>query len=230
MSPHGRSPALYRQIYKAAYKEIKRVSRRNLVLIGETAPYKIRRRAIAPLQFLRDVACAEGRGARLRKDLCTGLRADGFAHHPYDYRHSPTYKYRGSDNATLGTLSRLTNTLRGLRRSRALRTPRGGQLPVYLTEYGYFQSGKYALGPKRAGYLRRAFAMANRNRHVKQMVQFGLVEAPLNFPGAYFDLSLIRNDGRLTPAFESLRAWAASARIKRPGGPIALPPAPASRR
>ena len=231
MSPFNRGPALYRELYKAAYKEIKRGDKRAAVFIGETAPYSIRRRSMAPLQFLRDVTCAEGRGTRLRKGLCSPLRADGYAHHPYDYRHKPNYKYRGRDNVTLGTMSRLTGTLRALRRINALRTPKGKQPPVYLTEYGYFQSGKYALGEEvRSSYLRRAYAMAQRNRHVKQMLQFGFVEAPVNFPGAFFDLSVIRGNGTPTASYEAIRSWAATARIKQPGGPITLPAAPASRR
>jgi hypothetical protein len=231
MSPRNRAPALYRELYKAAYKEIKRGDRRAQVFIGETSPFARGRNAIQPLDFIRDVACAEGRGTRLRKGLCKPLRADGYAHHPYDYRHKPTYKYRGRDNVTLGTLSRLTNTLRSLRRTGALRTPKGRQLPVYLTEYGYFQGGKYALGEDvRAPYLRQAFSMALRNRHVKQMLQFGLIEAPVNYPGGFFDLSVIREDGTLTQSYLTLRDWSQTAAIKRPGGPITLPPAPAARR
>ena len=230
MSPFNRGPALYRQLYKAAYKEIKRGDRQAQVFIGETSPYAIRRRAMAPLRFLRDVTCADGRGLRVRRGLCSGLRADGYAHHPYDYRNRPTFRYRGSDNVTLSTLSRLTDTLRGLRRVGALRTPRGGQPPVYLTEYGYFNSGKYALGDNvRGPYLRQAYAMAQRNRYVKQMLQFGLIEPPVNFPGAFFDLSIVRSNGSTTQAYDSIRSWAASASIERPGGPIPLPPAPAKR-
>ena len=227
MSPFERGPALYRELYKAAYKEIKRGDRRALVLIGETSPYGIRRRAMPPLRFIREVTCAEGRGTRIRKGLCKPLVADGYAHHPYDYRYRPTRKRRGSDNATLATLSRLTNTLKGLRRSRSLRTPKGGQLPVYLTEYGYFQSGKYALGEdRRSAYLRQAWTIAARNKHVKQMLQFSMITPPIDFPGGYFDLSVIRIDGSTTPSYDALRDWSATASIKRPAGPIALPPAP----
>jgi len=274
MQPFDKAPALYRELYEAAYKQIKRTDKRALVLIGETSPYAIRKRAIAPLEFLRDVTCAIGgqaggdtsgdvldpgvdpdtedarasRSARVRaakvkfkppkltRGACKPLRADGYAHHPYDYRHKPDYAYRGADNATMGSLDRLTGTLQSLARIRALTTVRGNKpLPVYLTEYGYFQSGKYALGDSvRSGYLTTAFRLAQRDKNVAQMLQFSLVTPPESFPGGYFDLSVIRGDGTPTLAYEALRNWAAAAakrgQIKRPGGALALPPAPTGRR
>jgi hypothetical protein len=251
----------------AAYKQIKRADPQALVLIGETAPYAIRKRSIAPLEFIRDVTCATGAGggdagtgaldpgidpdatpARVRKAQssrtkppkltrgpCKPLRADGFAHHPYDYRHRPDYVYRGADNATLGSLSRLTGTLTSLAKIRALTTPKGKPVPLYLTEYGYFQSGKYALGDSaRSAYLKKAYRMAQRNPSVVQMLQFGLVTPPIDFPGGYFDLSLVRPDGSTTLPYESLRLWASAAgkrgQVTLPGAALQLPPAPASRR
>jgi hypothetical protein len=274
MQPFSKAPALYRELYEAAYKSIKRADKRALVLIGETSPYAIRKRAIAPLEFLRDVTCATGvktgndsggnaldpgvdpnqtdtarasRSSRVRaaakkskppklvRGPCKPLRADGYAHHPYDYRHRPDYAYRGSDNATLGSLDRLTGTLQSLAKIRALSTPKGKPLPVYLTEYGYFASGKYSLGDNvRSGYLKKAFTMAQRDKSVAQMLQFSLVSPPPTFPGGYFDLSVIRGDGSPTLAYEALRSWSARAgkrgQIKLPTAPLSLPPAPASRR
>lgn len=269
MAPFEKAAALYRELYEAAYKQIKRADKRALVLIGETAPYAINKRAIAPLEFLRDVTCATGaktgggsgsggidpgvdpddadaarvRAAALRtkppkltRGPCKPLKADGYAHHPYDYRHKPNYAYRGADNATLGSLSRLTATLQSLAKIRALTTVKGNKpLPVYLTEYGYFQSGKYAIDPVlRGAYLRSAYTIAQRDKNVVQMLQFGLITPPENFPGGYFDLSLVRQDGSPTPGYDSLRAWAGTAgkrgQIKLPGGPIGLPPAPSGKR
>jgi hypothetical protein len=248
MLPFEKGPALYRELYEAAYKQIKRADKRALVLMGETSPYAIRKRAIAPLEFLRDVTCATGaktggdtgsgaldpgvdpddteaasasvraaaaktKPPKLVRGPCKPLKADGFAHHPYDYRHKPDYAYRGSDNATLGSLSRLTGTLQSLAKIGALRLPKGSKPPpLYLTEYGYFQSGKYALGETvRGTYLRKAYTMAQREKTVVQMLQFSFITPPLNFPGGYFDLSLLRQDGSATPGYEAVRGWAASA-------------------
>jgi hypothetical protein len=266
LEPHGIAAALYRELYESAYKQIKRADPAAKVLIGETAPYAIRKRAIAPLEFLRDVACATGGkpgagagsgldpgvdpnadAARVRKAQsrpqvpkltrgpCKPLRADGYAHHPYDYRNRPNFAYRGADNATLGSLGRLTGTLQALAKIRALTTPTGKALPVYLTEYGYFQSGKYALGDSaRSAYLKKAYTMAQRDKSVMQMLQFTFVTPPLSFPGGYFDLSLVRPDGSTTLPYESLRSWAQTAggrgQVALPGTALQLPPAPASRR
>jgi hypothetical protein len=271
MQPFEKAPALYRELYQAAYAQIKRADKRALVLMGETAPYAIRKRAIAPLEFLRDVTCAtgvkagggSGSGAldpgvdpndttaararvraaaaktkppKLVRGPCKPLKADGYAHHPYDYRHRPDYAYKGSDNATLGSLSRLTGTLQSLAKIGALRQPKGSKPPpVYLTEYGYFQSGKYALAETaRTAYLKKGYTMAQRDRNVAQMLQFGLVTPPTNFIGGYFDLSLVHLDGTPTPGYEALRSWAATAgkrgQIKLPGAAIALPPAPSGKR
>jgi hypothetical protein len=264
LEPHGIAPALYRELYQASYKQIKRADKRAQVLIGETAPYAIRKRSIAPLEFLRDVTCATGvkgggggsgvdaqadpeaedagvrkaarrsKPPKLRRGPCKPLQADGYAHHPYDYRNRPNFAYRGADNATLGSLDRLTGHLTSLARIRALATPKRKALPVYLTEYGYFQSGKYALGDSaRSAFLKKAYTMAQRDRSVAQMLQFIFVTPPENFPGGYFDLSLVRQDGSTTLPYESLRAWAAAngkrGRVALPGAPVQLPSAPASR-
>ena len=268
MAPFDKAPALYRELYQAGYKQIKRADKKALVLMGETSPYAIRKRAIAPLEFLRDVTCASngkqgsgdgGSGAldpgvdpnaptnaraaaakskppKLTAGPCKPLKADGYAHHPYDYRHKPDYAYKGNDNATLGSLDRLTGTLQSLAKIRALTTTKGTKpLPVYLTEYGYFQSGKYALGEGvRSAYLKKAFTIAQRDRSVVQMLQFSLITPPANFPGGYFDLSLVRQDGSATPGYNALRGWASAAagrgRVKPPQGPISLPPAPPAKR
>ena len=36
-------------------------------------------------------------------------------------------------------------------------------MPVYLTEYGYFASGKRALSPKTTRYLQQAYSIALKN-------------------------------------------------------------------
>jgi hypothetical protein len=76
--------------------------------------------------------------------------------------------------------------------------------------------------------------MAQRDRSVAQMLQFVFVTPPENFPGGYFDLSLVRQDGSTTAPYETLRSWAATAGKRRqvalPGPALQLPPAPASRR
>jgi hypothetical protein len=171
---------------------------------------------------------------RYRRVRRCALKADGYAHHPYDFGRPiapPDRIYEGNDNATLGTLHHLTDALDELARLRVLRTPRGRRLDVHLTEYGYFAVGRrHVPESRRAVYLKRAFQIAQRNPRVRSLLQYVLVEPPPGYPGGYFDLSILERDGRAKRPFTSLVAWARAAAlrglVKRPGGSIGLPPAP----
>jgi hypothetical protein len=192
------------------------------VLIGETSPYSIgrnNRNAQGPLRFLRGVTCANSRYKRAKK--CGTLKTDGFAHHPYDFRHSVTYKYPGKDNVTLATLSRLTSALTKLQKAKLLTTPSGDVPYVYLTEYGYFASGKYKISEsKRGKYLVQAFNLALKNSRVKQMLQFVLIQPSSKY--RFFDTSLASRTGKPGSAYKKLAAWAkkaaAGGQIARAGG------------
>ena len=82
---------------------------------------------------------------------------------------------------TLATLSRLTSALTKLQRAKLLTTPSGGVPYVYLTEYGYFASGKFKIPESTRGkYLVQAFNLALKNRRVKQMLQFLLIASRAN--------------------------------------------------
>ena len=145
-----------------------------------------------------------------RAHNCATLRADGYAHHPYDFAHKPTYKYPGADNVTMRTLGRLTSALSKLRNAHLLETPSGGVPQLYLTEYGYFASGKYKLPRKKQGsYLVQGFKMALSNPHVQQVLQFALVKPTGNFKA--FDTSICSRKGGVTTAFNMLKSWAQKA-------------------
>src|SRR5205814_5107417 len=122
-------------------------------------------RSMAPLAFLRKVTCATRAYTAAR--ICQPLLADGYAQHAYDPDHAPTYRYPGADNVTLATLYRLTNALDDLAMEGLLTTPSGEPLDVYVTEYGFFASGKYRISPAtHARYLVQAFSMAQRNPQI----------------------------------------------------------------
>src|SRR3954451_2114628 len=171
ISPISKGPSLYRGLYTNGYAAIKAADPSAQVLIGETSPFELGakgRNATAPLKFLRGMTCAKTNYRRAKN--CATLKTDGFAHHPYDFRHKPTYKYPGKDNVTLATLGRLTSALTKLKNANLLTTPSGGVPPVYLTEYGYLKSGKFRISEsKRGAYLVQAFNLAQKNSHVKQM-------------------------------------------------------------
>ena len=228
LGPLKSAPGIYRSMYSRAYTAIKKADRRAQVLIGETSPYARPGMSTAPLAFLRKVACVNSSYRRVKR--CAPLKADGYAHHPYDFRHAPNFQYPGADNVTIGTLSRLTRALDRLRRSGALRFTRGGRMPLYLTEYGYFASGKRALPARtRSRYLKQAYSIALRNGRVKSQMHYLLTTLPRG-SGSTFNTGLVTRTGKRLPQFNALRSWYRSnrGRVKRPSRSFSLPPAQAS--
>jgi Cellulase (glycosyl hydrolase family 5) len=225
LGPLTSGPALYRSMYVRGYDAIKNADPRAQVLIGETSPYARPGLSTAPLAFLRKVACVNSSYRRVRR--CPQLKADGYAHHPYDFLHAPSFQYPGADNVTLGTLSRLTRALDRLRRSGALRTPRGGRMPLYLTEYGYFASGNRALPSRtRSRYLKQAYSLALRNGRVKSQLQYLMLVLPRG-SGSTFNTGLVGRTGKRLPQFNALRSWYRSnrGRVNRSQA-LRLPAAP----
>jgi hypothetical protein len=233
LQPKRYSALRYRELYLAGYRAIKQEDPAAQIHIGELAPFpRTRKVATAPGRFLRELTCLE-LDYRRRRQLgsCPRLPADGFAHHPYQYERSPTYRFPGRDNFVIGTLGRLTKLLDRLARARLLSTPAGRPLDLYLTEFGYFASGRLRIPEsRRSTYLQRAYTMALRNPRVRQMLQYVLVDAPDDYPGSFFNLSLVRLDGSLSPPFHALQGWVrrygARGEVTLPGAPLELPPAP----
>ena len=133
------SPHVYRAMHDAAYDAIKRVDRRNRVLIGGTAATgsdEGGRGGIRPLRFLRTLACVDDRLEPLAVTECRGfrpLRADGYAHHPYSLRRPPTASDPEPDDVRLADGARLTALLHELHARGRLED----DLEVYDVEYGY---------------------------------------------------------------------------------------------
>jgi hypothetical protein len=226
LGPMKSAVALYRGLYQRGYAAIKRVDRSAKVLIGETAPYARPGFSTGPIAFLRKLGCVNKRWKRVRR--CPLLKADGYAHHPYDFRHAPSFRYPGADNATMGTLSNLTRALDRLSRRGALRFTGGRRMPLYLTEFAYFAAGHRSLpARKRSRYLAQAFDLALRNGRVRSQLQYLLVSPARKDPWAYFNTGLISRSGAKYPQYRALQRWYRRnrGRVKRPGGPLTLPPA-----
>jgi hypothetical protein len=197
LAPLKDGPKLYAALYKAGYTGVKTADWNAKVLFGELAPQEHRGSSTAPLTFVQQ-ATAHSR-----------FVADGFAHHPYAFSVAPGSTKGGPNDATLGTLSRLTTLLKGLAKAHKLRTPTGRALPLYLTEYGYFARGPRSLGEaRRSAYLLKGFKMALLNPAVKEMVQYTLVAPPGDVA---WDTSLIQATGAPDSAFSSLHTWALNA-------------------
>jgi hypothetical protein len=196
LAPLKSQAKLYRSLYLEGYRRIKAANPAAEVLIGETAPYASRRGvATPPLKFLRDFT----KGGR--------LKADGYAHHPYDFAHKPTYKFPGKDNVTLSGISKLAKELDRLAKKNLLETEDGQPLDIYLTEFGYLRSGRQKQSEaNRARYLRQAYDMALKHPRVRQMLHFLLAQPTGRYK--FFDTSLTSRNGGRTAAFKALADWA----------------------
>lgn len=232
------SPRIYRGLQDAAWAGLQASGHRNdTYVLGETAPRGSRRASptspMRPLLFIRELYCLNRklrtlRGRQAAKRGCPttasgrshfvadhpGLfHATGWAHHPYSFDTPPQTRDRNRDQVTLSTLPRLTRTLdRALRRYHVHR-----RLPIWLTEYGYQTNPPDPyLGVswrRQAAYLNQADAIAYRNRRVRSVAQFLLLDAGPNtkeppnsfrYWGSTFQTGLITHDGRLKPSYT---AW-----------------------
>jgi hypothetical protein len=197
LSPSKSAPKLYRSLYKAGYTAVKTVDPRAQVLFGELAPNRDGR-TIAPLRFLRDVACAK----------CAPLKADGLALHPYQLTTAPTVLSGGPDDAPISRLRQVTKTLDQLAKRRKLATPKGRGLDLYLTEFGYLSSGRRKQSAsRRSAWLSSAFKLARKNPRVKQLLQYQLVDPPAR--ELWHSAILDRKGRRLAPYAGLARAAAA---------------------
>jgi hypothetical protein len=193
-SPLEGNAERYRKMYLAAYKIVRHYDRRAKILIGETSPYGKKGTSTSPVKFLRALA-KKGK-----------LKADGYAHHPYDYVHGPRWPSPHDANASISQLDNLTEALDKLAKQGKLTTRRGRPLDLYLTEFGYMRTGRYSKPmSKRANYLPQAFDIALRNPRVREMLQYGLAPPPPY--SKFFDMSIVTRKGRPTKVFKSLAAW-----------------------
>jgi len=163
LSPQRRAPAIYRNLYRAAYGAIKRADPRAQVLFGELYSGNLRCcGGTAPMTFLNQVG--------------GDLRADGLAYHPFQFGFAPGTRSRRF--VALASVSTIRATLRGLARSRRLRTPGGGTLPIYFTEFGYQVIGSWTVRPesRRASWIVAAFRQAKRDG-VRSMLYYHLVRS-----------------------------------------------------
>lgn len=135
-----RSPHLFRKLHNRGYDAIKRANPDNRVLIGGLAAESRERRGpqqgIAPLHFLRQLACVNRRLRPLRRRACRDfapLRGDGLSHHPYSLYDRPDVPSRERDWGWIGDLPELSKLLERLHELGRTES----RLPIYITEYGY---------------------------------------------------------------------------------------------
>jgi hypothetical protein len=201
-----------------------------------------------PLIFVRELYCVDrglrpfsGRAAatrgcptdragrrRFATDHPGLFKATGWAHHPYALELPPQVRDRARDQVTLATLDRLTKTLDGIFRRYGQRA----RLPLWLTEYGYQTNPPdNVIGvswKKQADYLGRAENISYRNRRVRALTQFLLIDdAPdTKYPpssnkywGSTFQSGLVTREGKRKDAFFAYqRIFDITPRLSRRGG------------
>ena len=190
LGPVKEAPVLYRRLYRAGYAAAKAADPDAHVLIGELAPIG-GGKAIAPLKFLRDMF----KGAK-------PLKADGFAIHPYQFTSAPSTITGKRDDVTIGTLPRLTTALDALYKARKLHTASGRKLNLYLTEFGYLTAGSRKQPQSRiASWMVAAIDVARKNKRVKQLLQYQLIDPPAT---ALWHSALLSRKGAPMPAYKAL--------------------------
>jgi hypothetical protein len=225
ISPHNEAPILYRQLFQAGYAAAKAANPASEIVIGELAPHFQRNISTPPLQFIREMVCVNKKLKRIKgaNKKCTGgpLQFDSFSTHPYDFTSRPTKPRPNPDELTMANINALPKLLDRLRK-KGLIKPAQKKFPIYLTEMGYFVSGRRAVPEaKRKQWLIKAWQLAENAPRIKQMLQFVLVSPPPDSPSSYFDTGLISSNGVLRPSYDALRGWiqnaAATGGVIRPG-------------
>lgn len=224
------SPAIYRRMLDAAWGALIATGHRHdTILVGETAAYGAGRKgygdSMDPLTFVRSLYCLSPRYAPLSGRAANAVGcpaqgkwlaftrahpglfyASGWAHHPYDFVHPPSFRRRDANSASLSGIGRLEQGL-----DRAFRAyHKAAGVPIYVTEWGVQSRGpnpfiKFSQA-QQAEYLNQGEYMAFRNPRVRSFAQFLLVDDAPNtqYPAgtrAYwstFDSGLLLH-GSLTP-------------------------------
>jgi hypothetical protein len=142
-----RSPHVYRNLYSAARRAIRSADRKAEIVFGELAPVgddpvRSHWRPMAPLPFLRALACVNDRYRRLKPGPCKRfrpLRADAFGYHPHGKKQAPDQPNPDRQEAQLADLDRLFRTLDRLTRARRFVAPRSThrRFDVHMTEFGF---------------------------------------------------------------------------------------------
>ena len=181
------SPAIYRAMVRAAYPAVKAARKKITVLIGNTSSTGGRRGtgAVAPLEFLRELACVDAELQPRTTPACAGFEAipgDGWAHHPYSQNERPSRvsnPEKEPGDLRMADLPVLADTLAKLvemgRMTEANRD-------IYLTEFGYettpVQGRPNVSEIQQARWLTWAEHLADKVPAVKSFAQFLLRDNP----------------------------------------------------
>ena len=205
LGPAKSAPGIYRGLYRAGHRAIVEVDPGAQVLIGEMMPGANSEHSTPVLKFIRAMTCTRSDWKAAKR--CTALEADGFALHPYQFARRPKEaRHPNPDIVEIGSLSRLTKALDRLRARRALVTPSGKRMPVYLTEFGYFTHGPLRKSPKtHAAWMSEAWKIAKANKRVRQLLQYEIIDP---WRDVTWRSAVTNRDGSPRPVFHALRRLA----------------------
>jgi hypothetical protein len=183
------APHLYRALLAESSARIRSADPGAQIIIGELAPAGWRHRGprapIAPLIFLREMACVTSGYRRVSGGRCARFRApagDALGYHPHPEQRAPDARNREPDEANLGDLSRLLGVLDRLTRMRRL-NPTGSRFPVHLTEFGYQTSPPdHVLGislARQARWLQHAAYISWRQTRVRSLIHYQWRDEPV---------------------------------------------------
>jgi hypothetical protein len=200
------SPPLYRKLYLAAVKGLRRTpaNARDTILLGETSP-RGNSHVVRPLTFLRGVLCLDRRYKRTKR--CAKLPADGYAHHAYTTSQGPRFVPPSPDDVTIGVLPRLVRALDRAAKAGAL--PR--RLPIYLTEFGIQSYPDRIAGvpqARQAAYIAISEHIAYVNARVAAFSQYLMADDPRTVNGERFggfESGLKTASGKVKPAYAAFR-------------------------
>jgi len=186
-----RGPRRYSQLLDAAYGALKRASRRNLVIGGNTWTAG----TVRPRNWIRALRLAGGR--RPRMDL--------YGHNPFSVR---TPRLSGSplgngyaDFADLDTLSGWLDRAFGARR----------RLRLFLSEYSLptghanHEFNFHVTERTQARWIRAALGVTRRWSRIYSFGYLGLYDDPLRPDGLQVERGLLRRDGSRKPAYAAYR-------------------------
>jgi hypothetical protein len=215
------SGKLYRQLFLRAWRGLRGSGNgRDTLLMGETAPIGTGK-VVAPLTFLRETLCLDR--AYRKRQSCSNLPADGYAHHAYTSRQGPFFVPPSPNAVTIGVLGRLVNALDRAGRAGAIKP----KLPIYLTEFG-IQSYPDRLAGVPLAQQPEYYAISERiaysNPRVKSFSQYLLRDDRRHGRaglGAFagFESGLEMTNGRRKPAYAGFRL---PLTVTKRGGRVAI--------
>jgi hypothetical protein len=216
------SPNIYRRLFDAAARAIRRADAGSRILAGALAPRgsdpQARNSAMRPLTFLRSFGCLDRRYRPLRRGACESFHAplvDGISYHPHGVLRSPSQRNPQHDEAAIADLGRLETVIDRVAAHGGVRCTCSGQIPIHLTEFGYQTDPPdpvQGVSPgQQARWLQEAGYRAWRDPRIKTLVQYEWRDDPLPSdpptPGqsayAGWQSGLLYADSRPKPALEA---------------------------